>query len=146
MKSMQHVSRFLVLVVLLISVPAHARTGAEVHKNLMKAVKRAVAVYRAQGMSGLIETTQHCYDQSNTQGFYCVYLDFASRRIAQLVRTAAAREGMPIPKRAFFHNASLGARLAPVFRQANMDREQSHAYVRMLTSIMNQLVGEQIDL
>jgi hypothetical protein len=143
---MQHVSRFLVLVVLLLSVPAHARTGAEVHKNLMKAVKGAVAVYRAQGMAGLIETTQHCYAQSNTQGFSCVYLDFASRRIAQLVRAAAARDGMPVSKMAFFHNASLSERLAPVFRQANMDREQSHAYVRVLTSIMHQLVDEKIRL
>jgi hypothetical protein len=143
---MHHLSRFLVLVVLLLSVPAHARTGAAVHKELLKAAKGAVAVYRAQGMAGLIGTTQHCYDQSNTQGFYCVYLDFASRRIAQLVRAAAARNGMPIPQMAFFHNASLGARLTPVFRQANMDREQSHAYVRVLTTIMHQLVDEKIRL
>jgi len=109
----------------------------------MRAVQVAVDVYRAQGMAELIGTTQHCYAQSNTQGFYCVYLDFASRRIAQLVRAAAAREGLPIPKKAFFHNASLSERLAPVFRQANMDREQSHAYVRVLTSIMHQLVDEK---
>src|SRR5882724_10115511 len=132
---MQHVSRVLVLVVLLISVPTHARTGAEVHKDVLKAAKVAVAVYRAQGMAGLIGTTQHCYDQSNNHGFSCVYLDFASRRIAQLARAAAARDGRPCPKMAFFDNAFLGARLAPVFRQANMDREKSHAYVRVLTPV-----------
>jgi hypothetical protein len=140
---MQHVSRVLVLVVLLLSVPAHARTGAEVHKDVLKAAKVAVAVYRAHGMSGLIGTTQRCYDQSHNQGFSCVYLDFASRRIDQLVRAAAARDGMPFQKMAFFDNASLGSRLAPVFRQANMDREKSHAYVRVLTPIINQLVDEE---
>jgi hypothetical protein len=143
---MHHVSKFLVLVVLLLSVPAHARTGAAVHNNLMKAVKVAVDVYHAQGIAGLIGTTQHCYAQSTTPGFSCVYLDFASRRIAQLVRAAAARDGMPVPQRAFFHNASLGARLAPVFRHANMDRETSHAYVRVLTAIMHHLVDEKIRL
>ena len=141
---MKHLSRFLLLVVLLISVPAHARTGAAVHKDVLKAAKEAVAVYRAQGMSGLIETTQRCYDQSNTHGFSCVYLDFASRRIDQLVRAAAARDGLPVPRMAFFDNASLGARLAPVFIQANMDREKSHAYVRVLTPIINQVVEEKI--
>src|SRR6266511_762358 len=112
---MQHVSSFFVLIVLLISVPAHARTGAEVHKDVLKAAKTAVTVYREHGISGLIDTTQRCYAQSNTQGFSCVYLDFASRRIDQLVRAAAAREGLRLPKMAFFDNASLGARLAPVF-------------------------------
>ena len=141
---MKHLSRFLLLVVLLISVPAHARTGAEVHQDVLKAAKGAVAVYRAHGMSGLIGTTQRCYDQSTNQGFACVYLDFASRRIDQLVRAAAARDGMPFPKIAFFDNASLGARLAPVFRQANMDREKSHAYVRVLTPVINHVVEEKI--
>ena len=141
---MKHLSRFLLLVVLLISVPAHARTGAEVHKDVLKAAKGAVAVYRAHGMAGLIGTTQRCYDQSNTQGFSCVYLDFASRRIAQLVRAAAARDGRPFPQRAFFENAFVGARLAPVFRQANMDREKSQAYVRVLTPVINHLVEEKI--
>ena len=140
---MQHVSRVLVLVVLLISVPAHARTGAEVHKDVLKAAKVAVAVYRAHGMSGLIGTTQRCYDQSTNQGFACVYLDFASRRIDQLARAAAAREGRPVPKMAFFDNASLGARLAPVFIEANMDREKSQAYVRVLTPIINHVVEEK---
>ncbi len=65
---MKHLSRFLLLVVLLISVPAHARTGAAVHKDVLKAAKGAVAVYRAQGLSGLIGTTQRCYDQSHNQG------------------------------------------------------------------------------
>ena len=113
------------------------------HQDVLKAAKGAVAVYRAQGMSGLIGTTQRCYDQRTNQGFACVYLDFASRRIDQLVRAAAAREGRPVPKRAFFDNVSMGARLAPVFIQANMDREQSHAYVRVLTPIINQVVDEQ---
>ena len=116
------------------------------HNEWLKAVQGVVAVYRAQGMAGLIGTTQHCYAQSNSQGFSCVYLDFASRRIAQLVRVAAAREGMPILKLAFFHNASLGARLAPVFRHANMEREQSQAYGRVLTAIMHQLVDENVYL
>ena len=141
---MKHLSRFLLLVVLLISVPAHARTGAEVHQDVLKAAKGAVAVYRAQGMSGLIGTTQRCYDQSTNQGFACVYLDFASRRIDQLVRAAAARDGRPFPKMAFFDNAFLGARLAPVFRQANMDREKSQAYVRVLTPVINHVVEEKI--
>ncbi len=140
---MKHLSRFLLLVILLISVPAHARTGAAVHKDVVKAAKGAVAVYRAQGLSGLIGTTQRCYDQSHNQGFACVYLDFASRRIDQLVRAAAAREGRPVPKLAFFDNASMGARLAPVFIQAYMDREKSQAYVRVLTPIINQLVDEK---
>jgi len=115
-----------------------------VHNDVLKAAKEAVAVYRAHGMSGLIETTQRCYDQSTNQGFACVYLDFASRRIDQLVRAAAARDGMRLPKMAFFDNASLGARLAPVFIEANMDREQSQAYVRVLTPIINHLVEEKI--
>jgi len=141
---MHHVSRFLVLVVLLISVPAYARTRAAVHNEWLQAVQGAVAVYRAQGMAGLIGTTQHCYAQSNSQGFSCVYLDFASRRIAQLVSAAAPRERMPVSKLAFFHNASLSARVAPVLRQANMEREQSQAYVRVLTAIMHHLVDEKI--
>jgi hypothetical protein len=44
---------------------------------------------------------------------------------------------------AFFDNASLGARLAPVFIEANMDREKSQAYVRVLTPIINQVVEEK---
>src|SRR6266446_3064787 len=140
---MKYISILILFMIILISVNAHARTGAAVHKDVLKAAKEAVAVYRAHGMSGLIETTQRCYDQSTTQGFACVYLDFASRRIAQLVRAAAAREGLRLPKRAFFDNASLGARLAPVFIDANMDREQSQAYVRVLTPIINHVVEEK---
>ena len=56
---MHHVSRFPVLVVLFISVSTHARTGAAVHKELLKAVKGAVVAYRAHGMSGLIGTFAH---------------------------------------------------------------------------------------
>jgi hypothetical protein len=140
---MKYIFILILFIIILISVNTHARTGAEVHKDVLKAAKEAVAVYRAHGMSGLIETTQRCYDRSTNQGFACVYLDFASRRIDQLVRAAAARDGMRLPKMAFFDNASLGARLAPVFIEANMDREQSQAYVRVLTPIINQVVEEK---
>ena len=46
---MKHLSRFLLLVVLLISVPAHARTGAAVHKEVLKAANHTANEVVAEG-------------------------------------------------------------------------------------------------
>jgi hypothetical protein len=141
---MKHVSRLLLLVVLLISVHAQARTKAEIQEDLIKATKTAVAVYRNNGMLGLIGKTKDCYGNVKINKFYCVYLDLASRRIDQLMIAAAAREGINIQKTEFFDDELFMSRVVPVFIKANMDREGSKEYLDLLTPIINKLVEDNM--
>jgi hypothetical protein len=141
---MKHVSILLLLVVLLISVHAQARTEAEIQKDLIKAAKTAVKVYRNNGILGLIAKTQDCYDNAGKYEFYCVYLDLASRRIDKIIRATAAIEGINFPKTEFFDDELFGSRVAPVFIKANMDMERSNEYLRLLTPVINKLVEDNL--
>src|SRR6266446_159668 len=109
-----------------------------------KKVYGGEAVYRESGMAGLTGKTQDCYDNVKKHGFYCVYLDLASRRIDQLMIAAAARQGMNFPKMEFFDDELFGSRTATVFRKANMDMETSNAYLRSLTPVIDKLLGDNI--
>jgi len=70
---------------------AQARTEAEVKKDLIKAARTAVTIYKKDGMAGLIEKTQSCYKNEKINEFYCVYFDLASRHIEQLMIDGAAQ-------------------------------------------------------
>ena len=141
---MKHVSVFFLLVALLISANAQARTETEVQNDLLKATKAAVKVYQKNGMSGLIVQTQKCYDNVDQNGFYCVYLDLASRHIDQLTLANAAQNGMTFPKTEFFDDELFRSRIATVFLKANMDMKTSNDYLRTVTPVINTLVEDNM--
>ena len=125
-------------------VHAQARTEAEIQKDLIKAIKIAISVYQKEGMAGLIVQTKNCYANVKQNGFYCVYLDLASRHIDQLMVAGTAELGMTFPKTVFFDDELFGSRIATVFRKANMDMETSNTYLRMVTPVINKLVEDNL--
>jgi hypothetical protein len=141
---MKKVAAILVFVTFFISGQAYARTEAEVQKDLIKAATITASVYRKDGMSGLIEKTQTCYNNTNEDGFYCLYFDLASRHIDQIAVEGAAQQGMKFPKTPFFDDDLFGARASLLFQKANMDMKTSNDYLQSLTPVINKLVEDNI--
>ncbi len=121
---------------------AETRTMSDVQRDLVRAAKTAVRVYKQNGMAGLIGETNECYDKGKENGFYCVYLDLASRHIDQIMVAGAAHSGMTFPKTEFFDDELFGSRIVPVFRKANMNMDKSNQYLRTLTPAINKLVED----
>lgn len=135
-----------ILLFVAFSIPgqAYARTEAEVKKDLLKAAKTAVTIYKQNGMAGLIEKTQSCYNNKKTNGFYCVYFDLASRHIDQLMIDDAAQQGMTFPKNEFFDDELFGGRISGVFKKANMDIDTSNEYLQSVTPVINKMVEDNM--
>jgi len=121
------------------SAVAHPRTAADVERDLTKAAKTSVAIYRSNGMSGLIVKTEECYKNLDKHQFYCVYLDLASRHIDQDFLA-----GTNFPPTEFFADEQFGARVGPVFVKTNMDMQQANAYLAEITPIINKLVDDHL--
>ena len=118
---------------------AHARSPAEVTKDLVKAADTAVLAYKETGMSGLIIKTQECYEQNTKNLFYCVYIDLASRRIDQVFV-----ESMNFPPNEFFSDEQFGSRVVPVLASANMNMDVSNKYLMIVTPEINSLVEKKL--
>ena len=118
---------------------AHARTPEEVARDLAKATDTAVAIYKTQGMAGLIIKTEDCYEKNTKNLFYCVYLDLASRRIDQVFV-----EAMRFPPNDFFTDEPFGSRVRPVFIGANMNMKTANQYLASITPVINNLVEKKL--
>lgn len=129
---------------LLFSSFAQARTAEDIVKELKKAARSSVAIYKSGGMSGLTDATQNCYSKLDKYKFYCVYLDIASRHIDQFMVEGAAQQGMRFPKNEFFDDEQFLQRVGGVFLKANMNMNQSNEYLDDMTPIINKLVEENL--
>lgn len=141
---MKGTAAILLFVTLFISGHAYARTEAEVQQDLIKAATTAVTVFKEDGMSGLIEKTQTCYDNANENGFYCFYFDLAARHIDQIAVAGAVQQGMKFPKTPFFDDDLFGSRAALLFQKANMDMKTSNDYLNSVTPVINKLVEDNL--
>lgn len=116
-----------------------ATSTANTDQDVKKAVAQAVSTYKALGMQGTAAEVTDCYGKSRGTGFYCVYLDLASRHIDQIFVST-----FNFPPTEFYQDAAFGSRLGPVFAKANLSMDQSNAWLRLNTPIVNQRVDDAI--
>jgi len=131
-------------IALLTSVNVYALTAKEVQKDITKATKSVIKVYKENGMQGLKSLTEDCYDKVKKDSFYCVYIDLASRYIDQFMIEVAAQNGVTFPKTEFFDDALFGERISVVFEKANMDNDASNKYLRNATPVINKMVEKEL--
>lgn len=115
------------------------RSREEVARDMAKAVDTAVATYQNEGMSGLANVTQECYEKSIKNLYYCVYLDVASRHIDQIFV-----ESMNFPPHDYFSDAQFGPRILPVLVSADMDMNTANQYLASVTLIVDNMLEEKL--
>ena len=133
-------SQICVLLYCFLGFSAKAQPIDLVKKDMVDAVKTAIKKYKVDGMSGLAIETDSCYSNSKRTGFYCVYLDLASRHIDEVVIASAAKSGINFPKSEFFDDPLFLPRIAVIFKKAGMSMDESNEFLRSVTPFINGLV------
>lgn len=115
---------------------------SDVEKDQIKATKTAVAIYKENGMSGLMSATDICYKNNEINKFYCLYFDLASRHIDQLMVEGAKLNGYEFPTTEYFEDEAFGQRVGVVFLKEKWDMGKSNKYLHDLTPGINRLVDD----
>ncbi len=129
----------IVVVVLMVTATSYARTAKEMQKEMNDAVSTVLKIYKNEGMSGLINFTSQCYNQTKNNEFVCVYIDLASRYLDQMMV-----EQNKLPPTEFFGDELFGPRIFGVFVNKNMDEAKSNEYLRAATPTINKLVDKKL--
>ncbi|KGG86681.1 hypothetical protein P609_11165 [Comamonas thiooxydans] len=105
---------------------------SSIAKDVKKAAADSLKTYTDRGTAGLIDAVSGCWSEPRD---FCLYLDFASHRIA----LSAIRTGVSLDK--YFHTAAVIGRahvwLTPNGRGQKVNEQYLHAVDQVMTGVLN---------
>jgi hypothetical protein len=104
---------------------------SQIDKDIRKATRSAINTYKKSGVNGLTSATSACYKKNKTS-LNCLYLDMASRTIDQ-----AMAQSMGWPSSAFYSDAAVGPRVAPVFKEEKVDMNTANQFLQAIAFTIN---------
>ncbi|MBX9899407.1 MAG: hypothetical protein K2Y28_01370 [Burkholderiaceae bacterium] len=127
-----------ILVIYISCGQAFAVSELEVLQNARNVAQKAFSIYREGGMSGLMIESQNCWKENNVNKL-CLYHDFASFRIEQLVIV-----GTSIPPHEYFSSNKIQDRSGEFFVKNFRNKDDANAYMAGIEHIINASVADSI--
>ena len=117
-----------------------AQDSSEVASTVSSEVKKAVSdslqIYKKRGISGLADAVSECWRVPRD---YCLYLDFASHRIA----VSAKHAGAPLEQ--YFNTASVSRRGHTWLKPNGRGQVANEEYLDAVDEVMSRILLSQRD-
>lgn len=108
-----------------------AQDGSAVSSEVKRAVSDALQVYKKTGIAGLTEAVSDCWRVPRD---FCMYLDFASHRIA----LGATYTGTPLHQ--YFHTSSVSKRGHIWLKPNGRGQEANDQYLNAVDQVMSRVL------